>query len=232
MNTNKIKKGFQLVFFILVANSVICQVNTVICHKKYNSNYYDKYKMSDIKHLFLDQSLMKFNTTPEDAICSYFSIQDRNIFQKYTLNENFFQAIADAASRRDTSKCWIKFIYRIDFQYSNTARIVIVRYILYINNLSSTKPQYIRLLYENKNGNGFEYFIDHRTDDEFLNDITKVFGTINKSYLRVLFSIDKPETKKEKNLLELLTSKDGTLHINTLINLHNNNDPRLKPVFD
>jgi hypothetical protein len=183
-------------------------------------------------HLFHDQSLINFKASEASALASYYCVTSREEFSKFVLGGEFDRIMSGFIHKKDTSQSWLDLLFKLSFRYNNEY-ISIVRYSLVLNGISRNNfPEYMRFLWKEREGQGYFFHIDKRTNDEFISNLTKVIGSMKPNILRILVGLDEPITKDEIELGHLVTSADKSLQLNTITELYKNNDPKLMRFLD
>jgi hypothetical protein len=217
-----------LATMVLALNSN-AQVESLISHKYVNSSYTDNFNTFEHYNIFHSQSLVNFHLSEGHALSSYLSNTSKAVHQNFVLGDSFNEVVSNHFQTSDTSQTWIDLIFILRFSYKNQ-NMSIVRYQI-VNNGIVTKPTFDRLIYKIENGR-IAHYIDRTKEDEFITVLTKVVGLMDTSILRVLLGIDKPRNNSEKELLELVTSKDNCLQLNSIVELFNNGDQNLRQFLD
>jgi hypothetical protein len=225
------KIKIALILSLLLTIPSIAQVKTIIIAKEMQGYYYDDYSPFSTINLFHNQNLINFKKNEEFALASCYSLTSKEIFNKYVLGGEFGEHLYNYLQKADTAQSWIEYLFKFSFKYLNKYQITIIRYRLIINGKGNTKPLFDRLIYQDI-GSGYLYYIDRQEDDKFLSDLTRVIGSLNKNILRVLLSIDEPKTDSEKELFNLVTSKNESLQLTNLVNMYRNHDKKLLQFFD
>jgi hypothetical protein len=247
-------KTIILAISIFITTLINAQVNEIKTHYSFSGLFFDKYGAFDNINFFHDQSLVNFMHSEERALVSYYSNTSKKNYDKYVLtNEkrddvyhvgsktkgkvetiiynDFDPTLAKHYQDLDTSQSWIDIYFKLRFKYEKE-EICIVSYRIVENGYpQGLKSERIIIRTESVKKSFRQVFYIDKRRDEFLDDLTNTIGYLKRSTIRIILGIDKPKTKAEKELVNLVTSSGQNLQINTLVDLFNNQDERLMQFY-
>lgn len=216
-----------LLFYIVqIAHS---QVKQILLPKESRAEYKDGYKMNDKLFFFKDQSLVRFNLTPERALVSYFCNTSEQVYKDNVIGGDFNTCFAINYPDIDTTQSWIEPIFRLDFQYNNE-NYIIIRFNFFVDGRLQYTI-YKRLKSEIKNGR-YNYYIVQDVEDDNFKRICILLGDLELEKMRMLVGLDKPLTKQDEEVISKLVSSNGTILLNSILNLYRQGDKSVVKFFN
>lgn len=222
-------KSIYIISLVLcISQLAFPQVKQIVLPKESNAVYKDGYNSMDRQFFITNQNLVCFTCSPEKALVSYFCNTDEQTYKDNVLGGDFHSGLAGKYTNVDTTQTWIDLIYTFSFQYNNE-NYILIKYDLILNG-RKVYGQYKRLKKELINGK-YKYYIDQRNVEDDFRIISTLLGSLKQYKMRMLVGADQPIDKKDKEAISKLVSTNGTILLNSVINLYNQGDKTVVDFF-